>query len=91
MPFARHTESILRSSQYGRQKRGVITKDIVQAERQVALCERNLDNQRQMFAELKGAGHDKAGAAYLIREFENLLRLRIRDRDHLRKEHGSAS
>jgi hypothetical protein len=58
--LARHTESTLRPSQYGRQSyvgrtmRGAITKDMIQAERQVALCERNLDNQRQMFAELKG-------------------------------------
>jgi hypothetical protein len=66
--------------------RGAITKDIVQAERQIATCERNLDNQRHMFAELKGGGHDTAGAACLIREFEDLLRLHIRDRDRLRKE-----
>jgi hypothetical protein len=63
-----------------------ITEDIVHAERQVIVCERNLDNQRQMFAELKGGGHDTAAAAYLIREFEDLLRLHIRDRDRLRKE-----
>ena len=65
--------------------RAAITEEVVQAERQVALCERNLDNQRQMFAELKGGGHDTAGAAHLIREFENLLRLHIRDRDRLLK------
>ncbi len=57
--------------------RDAITKDIFQAEQQVGLCERNLDNQRQMFAELEGGGHDTAGAAYLIREFEGLLRLHI--------------
>jgi hypothetical protein len=60
--------------------------DMDQAELQVAQCERNLDNQRQMFAELRGGGHDTASAAYLLREFEGLLRLYIRDRDRLRKE-----
>jgi hypothetical protein len=65
--LARHTESI-RPSQYGRQSyvgrtmRGAITKDMIQAERQVALCERNLDNQRQMFAELKGGGLTRDGS-----------------------------
>jgi hypothetical protein len=75
----------------GRTMYAAITEDIVQAERQVALCERNLDNQRQMLAELKGGGHDTAGAVYLIREFEDLLRLHIRDRDRLRKELRSSS
>jgi hypothetical protein len=73
-------------SHLGRTMPAAIPDDIVQAERQVALCERNLDNQRQMFAELKAGGHDTAGAAYLIREYEDLLRLHIRDRDRLRKE-----
>jgi hypothetical protein len=64
----------------------ITTADIDEAELQVARCERNLDNQRLMFAELEGGGHDTASAAYLLREFKDLLRLHVRDRDRMRRK-----
>jgi hypothetical protein len=62
--------------------------ELAAAERHVALCEKNVANQRAIIAELERDGHDVAGAREILRQFEETCRLYTRDRDRLRKELG---
>jgi hypothetical protein len=58
------------------------------AERHVALCEKNVANQRAVIAELERDGHDTTGAREVLSGQEETRRLYAKDRDRVLKELG---
>jgi hypothetical protein len=58
---------------------------LAQAERRVADGEHLVLRQRKLTAELKHEGHDTKEAEMLLAQFEELLAMRVSDRDRLRK------
>jgi hypothetical protein len=60
------------------------------AERHVALCEKNVANQRAVIAELERDGHDTTGAHEVLRGQEEMRRLYAKDRDRVLRELGHA-
>jgi hypothetical protein len=63
--------------------------ELIQAERLVAKCEKNVSNQREMLEELRRGGHDTEDAIFLLREAEEILELYRKDRDRLRARAGT--
>jgi DNA-binding transcriptional MocR family regulator len=64
--------------------------ELAAAERHVALCEKNVANQRAIIAELERDGHDTTGAQEVLRGQEEMRRLYAKDRDRVLKELGHA-
>jgi DNA-binding transcriptional MocR family regulator len=64
--------------------------ELAAAERHVALCEKNVANQRAIIAELERDGHDTTGTHEVLRGQEEMRRLYAKDRDRVLKELGHA-
>ena len=64
--------------------------ELAAAERHVALCEKNVANQRAVIAELERDGHDTTGAHEVLRGQEEMRRLYAKDRDRVLRELGHA-
>jgi hypothetical protein len=66
--------------------RAMIAEHLAQAERHVALGEKDVAEQRERVIILGRDGHDATGAASLLIQFEQLQALHVADRDRLREE-----
>jgi len=58
------------------------------AERHLAEAERHIAYQRELLAQLEREGHNTAQATEVLKKFEEVLALRITDRDRVRKALG---
>jgi hypothetical protein len=58
-----------------------MSKDLADAEGHIAMCDRNIANQRAIIEEL-----ELAGARLILQQFEDTRRLYVRDRDRLLRE-----
>jgi hypothetical protein len=58
------------------------------AERHLVEAERHVAFQRELVAQLEREGHDAAQATRLLAQFEEVLAMRIADRDRVRKALG---
>jgi hypothetical protein len=61
---------------------------LAEAERSVAIADRNVANQRAIIEELERGGNDVRGARLVLRELEETRGLYARDRDRLLKQLG---
>ena len=66
--------------------RELLTQHLEMAERHVSQGERHIAQQRELIAQLKRGGHGTRQAIQLLRQFEELQKLHVADRDRLRKE-----
>jgi hypothetical protein len=57
-----------------------------QAERHVSQGTANVERQRALVKQLELDGHDTEVATKLLRQFEEVLKLHIKDRDRIRAE-----
>jgi hypothetical protein len=62
--------------------------DLTDAERHIAMCDRNIANQRAIIEELAPGGHDLEGTRLILQQFEDTRRLYARDRERLLRELG---
>jgi hypothetical protein len=68
--------------------RELVRQHLELAERHISEGMRHIMRQRELIERLECSGHDTRDANRLLRQFEDVLELHVRDRDRLRKEAG---
>jgi hypothetical protein len=71
-----------------RSYRAMLERHLAQAEQHVALGEQHVARQRALVAELERDGHNTQPSRDLLKQFEQMQKLHIANRDRLRAELG---